>query len=142
MRISTFIAATAIFAGAVTLPAPLASAEPLASADEKMNGVYHYADEDGGAGTWIIRTTCTPACVAHVSTSMEGGFDAPLVNGRYTVARTVPEGAVCPDSSQHPIDVNQSWDPVTLTGEVDFVNTAAPCGLEDNRDIFTLTRIG
>lgn len=144
MRIHTFIAATALFAGALLwAPAHRASAEPLASGDDtKMNGVYHYADEDGGAGTWIIRTTCTPGCVAHVSTSMEGGFDAPLVNGRYTVARTVPEGAVCPDSSQHPIDVNQSWDPLTLTGEVDFVNTTAPCGLDDNRDVFTLTRIG
>jgi hypothetical protein len=137
MRISTFIAATAFFAGAVSLPAPLASAE-----DTRMNGVYHYADEDGGTGTWIVHTKCTPGCVAHVSTTLDNGFDAPLVNGRYTIARTIPEGAVCPDSSQHPIDVNQSWDPLTLTGEVDFLNTSAPCGLDDNRDVFTLTRIG
>ncbi|WP_108925225.1 hypothetical protein [Mycobacterium montefiorense] len=126
-----------------TLPAPNASAEPLATPDDaKMNGVYHYADEDGGHGTWIVHTTCTPGCVAHVSTSMDNGFDAPLVDGRYTVNRSIPEGAICPDSSQHPIDITQSWDPLTLTGEVDFLTTSAPCGLEDNRDIFTLTRVG
>ena len=143
MRISTFIAATAFFAGAVALPAPLASAGPLAGADDtKMNGVYQYADEDGGTGTWIIHTKCTPGCVAHVSTTLDNGFEAALVNGRYTVARTIPEGAVCPDSSQHPIEVNQSWNPLTLTGEVDFLNTSAPCGLDDNRDVFTLTKIG
>jgi hypothetical protein len=143
MRISTFIAATAFFAGAVALPAPLTSAAPPTAADDtKMNGVYHYADEDGGHGTWIVRTTCTPGCVAHVSTSMEGGFDAPLVEGRYTVNRSIPEGAICPDNSQHPIDVTQSWDPVTLSGEVDFLTTSAPCGLEDNRDVFTLTKVG
>jgi hypothetical protein len=102
MRINTFIAATALFAGAVALPAPLASA---AADDAKMNGVYHYADEDGGHGTWIVHTTCTPGCVAHVSTSMDSGFDAPLVNGRYTVNRSIPEGAICPDNSQHPIDL-------------------------------------
>jgi hypothetical protein len=143
MRIHTFIAAIAVFAGgAAWAPAPLASAAPPAAADAKMNGVYHYADEDGGHGTWIVHTTCAPGCVAHVSTSMDSGFDAPLVDGRYTVNRSIPEGAICPDSSQHPIDVTQSWDPVTLSGEVDFLTTSAPCGLEDNRDVFTLTKVG
>jgi hypothetical protein len=143
MRISTSIAATVFFAGALSWPAPLAAAEPLAAGDDlKMNGVYHYTDEDGGAGTWIVHTSCAPGCIAHVSTAPDNGFAAPLVNGRYTVARTIPGGAVCPDSSQHPIDVNQSWDPVTLTGEVDFLTTSAPCGLDDMRDEFTLTRIG
>jgi hypothetical protein len=144
MRIKTFIAAIAVFAGgAAWAPAPLASAAPPAAADDtKMHGVYHYADEDGGHGTWIVHTTCAPGCVAHVSTSMDSGFDAPLVDGRYTVNRSIPEGAICPDNSQHQIDVTQSWDPVTLSGEVDFLTTSAPCGLEDHRDVFTLTKVG
>ena len=126
MRINTFIAAIALFASAgLCAPAPLAGAAD----DTKMNGVYSYADEDGLTGTWIITTTCTPGCVAHVKTALDSGFDAPLVNGRYTVTRTVPEGAVCPDNSQHPVNINQSWDPATLIGEVDFLDTSAPCGL-------------
>jgi hypothetical protein len=139
MRIKTLMATAGIVAGAgLCTPAPLAGA-----ADEmKMNGVYSYADEDGLVGTWIIHTTCSPSCVAHVSTSLENGFDAPLVDGRYSVTRTVPEGAVCPDTSQHPVDVAQWWDPVTLTGEVDFLSTTAPCGLDDRHDSFVLTRIG
>lgn len=139
MRINTFMAAAAIVAGA----ALCAPAAPAGATDEtRMNGVYSYADEDGLNGTWIIKTTCTPSCVAHVSTALDAGFDAPLVNGRYTVTRTVPEGAVCPDNSQHPVTVNQSWDPQTLTGEVDFLETSAPCGLGDQHDDFVLTRIG
>lgn len=116
-----------------------------------MEGVYHYADEDGVTGTWTIGTTCTPGCVAHVSTGPGMGFDAPLVNGRYAVKRVVPEGAVCPAyfvgdvpfaADSHPVHVYQWWDPVTLAGEVDFLETSAPCGLHDLRDAFTLTKIG
>lgn len=139
MRINTFMAAATIVSGAgLCAPAPLAGATD----ETRINGVYSYADEDGLRGTWIIETTCTPACVAHVSTALDAGFDAPLVNSRYTVTRTVPEGAVCPDNSQHPVTINQSWDPQTLTGEVDFLETSAPCGLGDQHDDFVLTRIG
>ena len=138
MRINAFVAAAAVVGGAgLCMPAPLAGAAD----DTKMNGVYSYADEDGLTGTWIINTTCTPGCVAHVKTALDSGFDAPLVNGRYTVTRTVPEGAVCPDNSQHPVNINQSWDPVTLIGEVDFFETSAPCGLADRHDDFVLTKI-
>lgn len=121
-----------------------------------MEGVYHYADEDGAVGTWTIKTTCTPDCVAHVMTAQGGGFDAPLVDGRYTNTRTIAEGAVCPafpeytlwehlrmnDGGRHPVTLTQWWDPQTLTGEVDFLESSAPCGLHDLRDTFTLTRIG
>ncbi|SPM35605.1 hypothetical protein BN1232_04435 [Mycobacterium rhizamassiliense] len=138
MRINTFMAAAVIAGAGLCVSAPVARA-----ADEtKMNGVYTYVDEDGVTGTWIINTTCTPGCVAHVGTSLDSGFDAQLVNGRYTVTRTVPEGAVCPDNSSHPVTVNQSWDPATLIGEVDFLETSAPCGLADPHDYFSLTRIG
>lgn len=118
-----------------------------------MDGVYTYADEDGVTGTWVIRTTCTPACVAHVTTGPGRGFDAPLVDGRFIVTRTVPGGAECPsypvgengawfDGGAHPVTVTQWWDPRTLTGEVDFLDSPAPCGLGDVHDGFTLTRIG
>ena len=151
MKINAFLAAIALLSGSgLNATAPLAGAEVPA-----MDGVYTYADEDGVVATWKIRTTCTPGCVAHVTTGPGRGFDAPLVNGRFTVTRTVPEGAICPaytafvgetpasfDGGEHPVTVNQWWDPRTLTGEVDFLETSAPCGLVDRRDTFTLTRIG
>ncbi|SOJ56522.1 hypothetical protein MSIMFB_04001 [Mycobacterium simulans] len=149
MRCKTLVAATAVFAGVGSCATP-----PLARAEvSAMDGVYTYADEDGVVATWAINTTCTPRCVAHVTTAPGQGFDAPLVDGRYFVTRTVPEGAICPahipgdggsphDASQHPVTVNQWWDPITLTGEVDFLESPAPCGLGDWHDRFTLTRVG
>jgi hypothetical protein len=112
-----------------------------------MNGVYHYADEDGDTGTWVIRTACTPNCVAPVTTSPTRGFDAELIDGRYISTRTVAEGAICPageggDGGQHPVTFTQWWDPQTLTGEVDFLESSAPCGLKDLRGAFTLTKFG
>src|ERR1700709_1292576 len=92
MKINECTAAVALLAGlgfCATTPTAGAEEVPL------MNGVYHYADDDGDVGTWTIRTRCTPGCVAHVTTSPGRGFDAPLVDGRYTVTRTVPEGVSC-----------------------------------------------
>lgn len=149
MKIYARIATIAFLTGAgLSAPTLVAQAEAT-----EMEGVYHYADEDGAVGTWTITTTCTPDCVAHVTTSDGGTFDAPLIGGRYTNTRTVPEGALCPayrhwddqrwiDASRHPVTFTQWWDPQTLTGEVDFWESSAPCGLADVRDTFTLTRIG
>lgn len=150
MRINAFIPTVLLCAAVISgVIAPPASAE----VPTMMDGDYAYQDEDGVVATWTIRTTCTPACVAHVTTAPGYGFTAPLVNGRYAVKRTVPEGAVCPpyqlgdngssfDGGTHPVHVYQWWDPVTLAGEVDFLETTAPCGLHDLRDTFTLTKIG
>ena len=115
-----------------------------ATADNlKMNGIYQYADEDGDTGTWTIDTTCRQVCVAHVWTAPGQGFNAPLIDGQYTVTRTIPEAAICSnDLSQHPVTVNQSWDPLTLTGVAIFFDSSAPCGLSDPHDTFTLTKIG
>lgn len=149
MKINAFIATIVLFSAAgLTATAPFASAETPTMAD----GDYTYQDEDGVVATWSIRTSCTPGCAAHVTTAPGQGFTAPLVNGRYAVKRVVPEGAVCPgytlgdnaavfDGGVHPVHVYQWWDPVTLAGEVDFLETDAPCGLHDLRDSFTLTRI-
>ncbi|WP_264061478.1 hypothetical protein [Mycobacterium angelicum] len=150
MKISRIMAATAVFAGAgLCATGPVVKAEVPAA----MDGVYTYADEDGVTATWIIRTACTPGCIAHVTTGPGRGFDAALVDGRYTVTRTVPEGAVCPsytvgdngswfDGGAHPVTVTQWWDPLTLAGEVDFLDSPAPCGLGDRHDHFTLTKVG
>lgn len=147
MKVSTLTAAAlSIVLGVSAAPAPAHAEAPTPA------GVYLYADEDGDTGTWIISTTCTPDCVAHVTTSSGRGFDAALVNGRYTNTRTIPGGVTCPGhtagdfgrwipASEHPVTVTQWWDPVTLAGEVDFFNDAAPCGLADRSDRFTLTRI-
>ena len=148
MKITTATAAIALAAGlGLTVTPPTARAE-----SPTLAGVYLYADEDGDTGTWIIRTTCSPGCVAHVTTSSGRGFDAPLVDGRYTSTRTIPGGITCPGhtagdfgrwipASDHPVTVTQWWDPVTLAGEVDFFNDSAPCGLGDRSDRFTLTKI-
>ena len=118
-----------------------------------MEGTYRYLDDDGDAGIWSIKTTCTPQCVAHVTTEPGHGFSAPLVNGRHTVTRSIPDGATCPsyylgdngsiwDGGTHPVTVHQWWDPRTLSGEAHFVESSAPCGIPDPYDTFTLTRIG
>jgi len=117
-----------------------------------MNGTFVYHDEDGDSGTWVVTTSCTPDCVAHVTTAAGGTFDAALVDGRYTSTRTIPDAVTCPGytagdfgrwipSSTHPITVTQWWDPQTLSGEVDFFDHTGPCGLADHSDRFTLTRI-
>lgn len=130
------------------------AAAPPARADlPATEGVYTYLDEDGVSATWTIRTTCTSSCAAQVTTAPGHGFTAPLVNGRPTVTRTVPDGLTCPTyllgengstwgGGQYPVTVRQSWDPHTLAGEADFLNTPAPCGIFDPHDTFTLTRIG
>lgn len=147
MRMIALLAVLALSSGlGLVTAAPIASAENPVMTD----GQYTYADEDGVVAMWSIATTCSPGCVAHVSTGPGQGFDAPLVNGRYAVKRVVPEGAFCPPyvvgetlfgSTEHPVHVYQWWNPVTLAGEVDFLETSAPCGLHDLRDSFTLTRI-
>ncbi|MFV0493893.1 MAG: hypothetical protein ACK5M9_02390, partial [Mycobacterium sp.] len=63
MRINALIAAMAL-----ALAAGAIAETPLAHAGAPaMNGVYRYTDEDGATGTWVISTTCTPGCVAHVT---------------------------------------------------------------------------
>jgi hypothetical protein len=145
---------SALLATAILPAFALGSAAPLARAEvQVMEGVYSYIDEDGDAATWTIRTTCTPHCVAQVTTVPGYGFAAPLINGRHTVTRTVPEGVTCPsyflgdngslwDGGTYPVTVHQWWDPLTLTGGVEFLDSAAPCGIPDPHDTFTLTRIG
>lgn len=147
MKINKFAAAFLLIPGlGFCAPAPNAWGEA------PMNGTYRYTDEDGDVGTWVIGTSCTPGCVAHVTTSPGRGFDAALVDGRYTNTRTVPEGVSCTwygwegigtQISTHAVTVTQWWDPATLTGEVNFLGTDAPCGVhEDPRDRFTLTKLG
>lgn len=147
MIIKAFPAAiTLLFGLGLTAATPQASAEA-----PTMEGVYHYADEDGDVGTWTVATTCSPSCVAHVTTRTGRSFDAQLVDGRYVNSRTIPEGLQCPEymvgelflgGGSHSVDVIQWWDPIALTGEVDFMHSAVPpCYLDDHHDKFTLTRI-
>lgn len=60
-----------LFGVGLGVAAPQAKAEPPA-----MDGVYLYADDDGGKGTWTVSTTCSPSCVAHVTTA-QGGVSTP-----------------------------------------------------------------
>lgn len=148
MKISTFAAAFALTAGfACNATAP-------ARAEGTMpDGLYLYHDEDGDTGKWTIRTTCTPDCVAHVTTTSGRGFDAPLVDGRYTNTREIHDGVVCPGytagdygrwipASEHPVTVFQWWDAQTLAGEVDYIEHNAPCNISDRIERFTLHKIG
>ncbi|MDP7704942.1 hypothetical protein [Mycobacterium sp. TY815] len=139
--------------GAVILAVMGAGATaPVAHAEgPEMNGVYSYVDEDGDFGTWTVNTTCAPTCVAHVATGPGRGFDAVLVDGVYTVNRSVPAGLSCPDymlgdllwdAGEHPVQVWQWWDPTTLKGEVHFLATTGPCEIGDHHDHFTLTPAG
>ncbi|GFG67396.1 hypothetical protein MKUB_48860 [Mycobacterium kubicae] len=125
---------------------------PLANAEvHPADGVFTYTDDDGTQGTWTIRTTCAPQCVAHVTTGPGQSFAAPLINGRHTVTRTVPQGVKCPlyafaDSlwggGTYPATIDQSWSPQTLTGDVNYLQSSAPCSIADLHDTFRLSRIG
>lgn len=147
MRIKAFPATIALASGLV-----LSTLPPHANAEAPMtDGIYHYADEDGDVGTWSITTTCSPRCVANVTTSPGHGFEAHLENGRFVNTRVVPDGLECPTyfmnelwlgGGTHAVVATQSWDPVTLTGEVHFSHASPPCRLDDQHDRFTLTRIG
>lgn len=142
------LAVVALASGVLFSPAlPVASAEV-----PKMQGVYAYTESDGVAATWTITTTCAPDCVAHVTTAPGHGFTAPLVNGRHTVTRSVPDGVTCPpyqlgdngslwSGGTWPVTVRQWWDPVTLNGGVDFLDSPSPCGIPNPRTSFTLSRI-
>lgn len=142
------LAVVALSSGGFAAVSPPAGAEAPAT-----DGVYAYLEGPAVAGTWTIRTTCTPQCVAHVTTTPGHGFTAPLVNGRHVVTRTVPDGVTCPSyflgdngsawgGGSHPVTVRQWWDPVTLAGEVDFLESPAPCGIPNPRNTFTLVKIG
>jgi hypothetical protein len=149
MWMKRLLAAVAVSSGAL-----LGALAPVASAEVPGGeGVYTYLDNGGVSATWTIRTTCTPQCVAQVTTAPGYGFSAPLVDGRPTATRTVPDGVTCPayqlgdngsswDGGTWPVTVHQSWDPRTLRGEVHFVESPSPCGIPNPHDTFTLTRIG
>lgn len=148
MRPSLPLAALALLSGGFAGGISTASAEVPAT-----DGVYAYMEGPIVAGTWTIRTTCTPQCVAHVTTAPGHGFTAPLVDGRHMVTRTVPEGVTCPSyflgdngsswgGGTHPVTVRQWWDPATLVGGVDFLASSAPCGIPHPHDSFTLVKVG
>lgn len=149
MRSNSPLALVALVSAAL-----LSTAAPLAGAEvPATEGVYTYLDDDGVTATWTIRTTCTPQCVALVTTSPGHGFAAPLVNGVHAVTRSVPDGVTCPSYSlgdngsswgggAYPVTVRQWWNPNTLIGGVDFIDSPSPCGIPDPHDTFTLTRIG
>lgn len=148
MRMGRLLAAVALSCGALLGTAPLASADgPM------MEGIYNYVESDGVAGTWTINTTCTPQCVANVTTSPGHGFAAPLINGRHTVTRVVPDGVTCPSytlgdnasiwpGGTYAVTVQQSWDPRSLAGRVNFLDSPSPCGIPNPYSTFTLKRIG
>ncbi|MDP7705386.1 hypothetical protein [Mycobacterium sp. TY815] len=148
VRVNLPLAAIALSSGTLIAISPAAGAEVPAT-----EGVYAYMEGPVPAGTWTIRTTCTPQCVAHVTTSPGHGFSAPLVDGRHLVTRTVPDGVTCPlyflgdngsswGGGAHPVTVRQWWDPATLEGGVDFLSSPAPCGIPNPRNSFTLVRVG
>ncbi|MHA7649491.1 hypothetical protein ACX9NE_06930 [Mycobacterium sp. ML4] len=145
MRIQTALATIAIVFGAALGAAPLAwSDAPV------LDGTYRYSDENGHATTWLIRTDCAHGCLAYVTTSPGHGFTAALINGSYIVTRTVPDGVTCPlypvgeslfGGGTYPVVVRQTWDARNLTGEVNYLETPAPCGVANQHDTFTLTRV-
>lgn len=155
MRMKASAAAVVLLFGVgLGAAAPQAKTEPPA-----MDGVYLYADDDGGKGTWTISTTCSPSCVAHVTTAKGGSFDAPLIDGQYVNSRTIPDGLNCPlyvmgdflfDGGYHPVSIVQWWDPVTLHGEVHFTpyskvdipHVPPNCYIVDHHQLFTLTKVG
>ena len=147
MRMKRLLALVAVLSGAL-----LGAVAPPARAEVPTGeGVYSYLDTAGGYATWHIRTACTPQCVAQVTTAPGHGFAAPLVNGRPTVTRIVPNGVnvPCTKSAKY-------W-PMAARGPLPSINrgtharSAARCTSWRARRravfltrtaTFTLTRIG
>lgn len=150
MRIRTLIMSMTMLFDVVLAGTPSANADMPA-----MNGTYRYTDDKGNVGTWIIKTTCSSGCRADVTTSPGHGFTASLVDGVYTVNRTVPNGVTCPnsftffgetgisvDGGSYSVSVRQWWDASTLAGGTDYLDSAAPCAIFPSHDTFVLKPIG
>lgn len=145
MRVKSALAVIAILGSGWSEAMPSALAEvPV------MNGMYRYTDENGNAGIWTIANACTTGCLAYVATSPGHGFTAALLDGVYVTTRVVPDGVRCPlyfvgdtafGGGTYSVVVHQWWNPRTLAGAVDYLDTAAPCGVENLHDTFTLTPI-
>lgn len=145
MRTRNVVTAIALLFGTWFMAVPTATAEATV-----MNGTYRYTDENGNAGTWTIANACTAGCLAYVTTSPGHGFTAKLLDGVYVTTREVPDGLRCPlyfvgdtvlGGGTYSVVVHQWWNPRTLTGAVDYLDTPAPCGVSNLHDTFSLTPI-
>lgn len=136
VRLIRALAAAAVF-GLVAL----GLATP-AHADQVMEGIYTYSQDDGYTGTYTIFPSCVPtvgdlrvplelpvACTLHVqaSTGIEGG-DARLTGAQWTYQKPIKDGLQCPDGSTAPTIETYKFDDATMTGTRTVLHNA-DCGL-------------
>lgn len=112
-----------------------------ARADQVLDGVYTYTQQDGLAAEWTIFPLCVPtvgdlreplelpvACTLHVApiptTDLIGG-DARLTGGLWTYASNKKDGLACEDGGTAPIQESYKFDDVTMTGTRSVANSTA-----------------
>jgi hypothetical protein len=113
-----------------------------AHADQVLQGVYNYTEQNGKTGTYQIWPSCVPvvgdlreplnlpvACRLHMSPSagLTGG-DATLAGGVWTWTTKQLDGMQCPDGSTAPIIETLKFDDLTMTGTRSITH-ADECGL-------------
>jgi hypothetical protein len=112
------VPAAKIGAGAALLAAFVASAVPANAAPEVLNGQYDVLYADNNKPTTWLFVPCGSDCT--LATSQGGGtfvisWEFHLANGRWTHVGTAQ--APCPNGASAPVNVNYSFDAVTLAGE-------------------------
>jgi hypothetical protein len=136
-------AAAAVFGVAAFGISTFGFAAP-AHADQVMQGIYTYTQDDGLTGTFTIYPICTPtvgdlrvplelpvACTMHVqaapAASLQGG-DARLTGALWTYQKPIKDGLTCPDGSTAPTIETYKFDDITMTGTRSIAHNA-DCGM-------------
>jgi hypothetical protein len=122
-------------------------AVPLANADpsEALSGRYTVSYPDNGKTTTWLFVPCGTDC--SIATSQDGGYfvsgwEFHLANGRWT--HVGPAQAPCPNGKPAAVNVNYSFDAVSLAGDGSTTTTDA-CGGEPGKTFtraFKLTKDG
>jgi hypothetical protein len=118
-----------IAAGAALLAAFIASAVPAGADPEVPSGRYNVLYAGSTKPTAWLFAPCGSDCTR--ATSQDGGtfvisWEFHLANGRWTHSGTAQ--APCPNGASAPVNVNYSFDAVTLAGEGQSTATDACSG--------------
>jgi hypothetical protein len=115
--------------GAALLAAIVASSAPADADTEIPTGQYTVLYPDNGKTTAWLFVPCGSDCIR--ATSQDGGtfvisWEFRLANGRWTHSGTAQ--APCPNGVSAPVNVNYSFDAVSLAGEAQTTATDACSG--------------
>lgn len=116
----------------------ITSATPAHAAPEVPNGRYNVLYPDNDKSTAWLFVPCGSDCT--LATSQDGGtfvisWEFDLANGRWTHSGVAQ--APCPNGASAPVNVNYSFDAVSLAGEAQTTTPPDACSGEPGK---TFTR--